>query len=108
VRFVRNESRATRELPKRGGPTRYLSHLNEEPGIRREFSSPKERDVPISSIDSLTENPAGRRSEQPEPPERLLNRRDLLWRARILRRRGSWRYVRVCRVTPRLAPAGLE
>ena len=31
-------------------------------------------------------------SEQPEPPERLLNRRNLLWRARILFGRGSWRY----------------
>src|SRR6266850_7278353 len=28
-------------------------------------------------------------SEQPKPPERLLNRRDLFWRARILFGRGS-------------------
>jgi len=31
-------------------------------------------------------------SKQPKPPERLLNRRDLLRRARILWVRGSWRY----------------
>ena len=30
-------------------------------------------------------------SEQPEPPECLLNRRDLFWRARILFGRGSGR-----------------
>jgi len=46
----------------------------------------------FSSFDGATASLATRRSKQPEPPERLLNRRNLLWWAGILFGRGSRRY----------------
>ena len=38
-----------------------------------------------------TDRATARHSKQPEPPERLFDRRDLLWRARILQGCGSRR-----------------